>query len=99
MDWIAGLLAGTSPLWCQFLAHRYPHWTESEGISSVALYGYLILALSLYTGKTVSDDAHERSFREYCTERAPHVYMCDYRDMAYRGPQPANEGIGARYGN
>lgn len=95
MDWITGLLAGTSPFWCQYLAHKYPHWTESNGISSVALYGFLILMLGMYAGTEFSHKDRMRSFKDHCTERAPDIYVCDF--SSYQGREPVRDGTGQRH--
>lgn len=95
MDWIIGLVAGTSPFWCQYLAHKFPHWTENDGFSSVFIYGWVILMAGLYIGTQTSHEDHMRDFKDHCEERAPDVYLCDYR--TYQGPEPAGGGGGQRY--
>lgn len=80
MEWLIGLITVTSPLWCQFLAFKYPHWTESEnGISSVAIYGFLMVGLAVYFGYTASESSYAKDFRQYCQEKANDVYLCDFR--------------------
>jgi len=59
------------------------------------VYGFLIGMLFLYVGMQSSDKDHQRSFRDHCEERAPDVYLCDFR--TYQGREPVGEGTGQRY--
>lgn len=89
MTWLVGLITFTSPLWCQYLANKFPSWTESEsGISSVAIYGYLMIVLALFVGHTMSDETHIEQFQQYCEEKSKDIYICDFRSSLDDAPQP-----------